>query len=273
MLDALLLGQLIDKSLAQDLNRAVQNAKKSPVGLGQIVQGKVQTALETYKAEYQSALAVTISQSEALQVRVSDLQTQLRREQSGSRGLNGSHYDEALSVDADSSRGGASALAELEQTRHEHAILVELTKLEGDARTKMLLEEMKDLQKRHTAEIERTDRNKKEEMRLLKTQSEAQLAGLQEEVRSLKQTISYQADSLTDASQVRTSTLDTKLQMERNRRKELIREFEKIESQHRITIEELESANLGLEQRCERAELQVTRLKMDLLAGSGGSSN
>jgi hypothetical protein len=187
--------------------------------------------------------------------------------------LNGSHYDEALSVDADSSRGGASALAELEQTRHEHAILVELTKLEGDARTKMLLEEMKDLQKRHSAEIERTDRNKKEEIRLLKTQSEAQLAGLQEEVRSLKQTISYQADSLTDASQVRTSTLDTKLQMERNRRKELIREFEQIESQHRITIEELESANLGLEQRCERAELQVTRLKMDLLAGSGGSSH
>ena len=32
-----------------------------------------------------------------------------------------------------------------------------------------------------------------------------------------------------------------------------------------MTIEELESLNLQLEQRCERAELQVTKLRMDAI--------
>jgi len=279
LLDALIRAQMIDAALALDINRLAAGAEQSGVSsasVGQAVQSKLDAALERYKAEYQAALSITINESETLQLRVADLQAQLRHSHVGAtqgagRGLNSSHYDEALSVDADSSRGGVSALAELEQSRHEHALLVELTKLEGDARTKMLLAQMKDLQKKHTVEVDRQQAEKREELQVQRGMSETRLAGLQEEMRSLKQTIAFQADSLSDASQTRSFTMDTKLQLEKNRRKELIAQFEQVEEQHRVTIEELESANLVLEQRCERAELQVTRLKMELLATGGGS--
>lgn len=279
LLDALVQAQMIDTVLALDIDRlaaSTQHAASSATA-GQAVQSKLEGALERYKAEYQAALSITINESEALQLRVSDLEAQLRHARAGAgagggRGLNSSHYDEALSVDADSSRGGGgSALQELEQSRHEHALLVELTKLEGDARTKMLLAQMKDLQKRHAVEVERLQADKREELNVQKGTNETRLSGLLEEIRSLKHTIAFQADSLSEASQTRSFTVDTKLQIEKNRRKELIQQFEQIEEQHRVTIEELESANLVLEQRCERAELQVTRLKMELLAAGGGA--
>ncbi len=158
--------------------------------------------------------------------------------------------------------------AELEQSKAEHALVVELTKLEGGARTKMLLSQLKDLRKRHAIELERLHSDHKGELELNK----AQTAALVEEIRSLKQTVSFQADSLSDASQTRTSTLDTKLQLEKNKRKEMVRHFESVEEQLRVTVEELESVNLALQQRCEKAELQVTRLKMELVAAGAGIS-
>ena len=272
LLDALIRAQMIEAALALEVNRLVLDSDPSAVAsLGQVVQTKVESALEKYKSEYQAALSLTINESEVLHSRIADLQTQLRRVQAeGGRGLNSSHYDEAVSVDADSSRGG-NALAELEQSRHEHALLVELTKLEGDARTKKLLAQMKDLQKKHALEIDRIQAKQKEDLTVQKGIDETRIAALQEEMHTLKQTIAFQADTIADASQTRTSTLDTKLQLEKNRRKELIHQFEQIEEQHRVKIEELESANLVLEQRCERAELQVTRLKMEQLATNGVS--
>ena len=52
----------------------------------------------------------------------------------------------------------------------------------------------------------------------------------------------------------------------------MIKEFERIDQEHRVTIEELESLNLQLEQRCEKAELQVTKLRMEAINGNGATS-
>jgi predicted nucleic acid-binding Zn-ribbon protein len=268
MLDALIRAHMITPALALEINNIAQNSQESSVFTSVSVQRLLDSALEQYKEEYQSALAGTITESEQLHVRVNELQLQLNKFNRDKNNSSQSHFDEAFSLDADSSRGGISHV-ELEQSRHEHNLLVELTKLEGDARTKMLLSQIKDLKKRHSIELERINTDKHEELNLQKSDYDTQISAMNEELRSLKQTISFQADSLSEASVTRTSTLDTKLQLEKNRRKDIVRQFEHIEEQHRVTIEELESAKLGLEQRCEKAELQVTKLRMDLVHAGG----
>jgi chromosome segregation ATPase len=191
-------------------------------------------------------------------------------------GGNNRNFDESMSMDGGhsdttSQAGHISKAArelmagELEQSKQENHLLLELTKLEGDARVKTLISKLKATKKAATAALERVQQEKSEALRLSDAKHAAELDIVREEIESLKSTISAQADSLAEQSVARSSTLDSKLQLERAKRKDLIREFEKIDQEHRITIEELENLNLQLEQRCERAELQVTKLRMDAI--------
>ena len=181
--------------------------------------------------------------------------------------------DESVSIDghSEASHGGISKAAkellagELEQSKQENALLLELTKLEGDARVKTLISKLKATKKAASATLEILRQEKTEVVQVMEAKHKAEIDLLKEENDGLRTTISAQADSLAEQSSVRSSTLDSKLQLERAKRKDLIKEFEKVDQEHRITIEELENLNLQLEQRCERAELQVTKLRMDAI--------
>ena len=115
---------------------------------------------------------------------------------------------------------------------------MELTKLEGDARVKTLIGKIKDMKKGTAAAIERVKQEKMEALNVLQSKHEARVEVLTEEIEGLKKTVNQQADSLAEQSLARSSTLDSKLQLERAKRKDLIREFEKIDQEHRVTIED-----------------------------------
>ncbi len=258
LLDALLEGQFINPGTALEVNNCARSHQKGDRHISNSLQaqGILARTLDAYKTDYQSALQKVMSEAEALRAQLNSSK--------------GRPYDETISLDGDnSSRGGHMVVGELEQSKHEHALVVELTKLEGDSRVQTLLAQMNDLKKRHTVELDRQGGEHSTQMELLSVRHASAVELLEEQIRDLKQTVTSQQDSLSDSQANRTSTTETKLQLERNKRKELMRNFEEVEQSYRVTIEELETENLALEQRCEKAELLVTKLKMDLIAAAG----
>ncbi len=284
ILDALVDNQVLSAPAATELVAEAANTEQPSVMLSSSAQMRVSAALKPFKdghKEWLTSVAVIESLQEELNVtkrQLSDAVEGAEHEISDHKKRHSHHsshhhhsssaYDESETVEAStpaSKTGSTVRAGELEQSRSEAQLVLELTKLEGDARVKTLIGKIKDMKKGTAAAIERVKQEKMEALNVLQSKHEARVEVLTEEIEGLKKTVNQQADSLAEQSLARSSTLDSKLQLERAKRKDLIREFEKIDQEHRVTIEELESLNLQLEQRCERAELQVTKLRMDAI--------
>lgn len=291
LLDALITSSVLTRKIAnQIINLAIVVEGHSP-NVSNVTQQTAKilsSALDQFN-EYNKEVAKSVAEADTLSEelksakhQIKKLQSQLNKLTEEKRGgsqiyQTTERYDETIDIDDESSRGGdgdqsSHMMMELEQSKHEYNLVVELTKLEGDARTKTLLAEMKDLKKVHRNDLEKVKNTYNQKLELTISRYEAQCATYIDEIEGLKQTVGLQAEQLNEQSNQRSSTLDSKLQIERNKRRELIKEFERIDQEHRVTIEELESLNLQLEQRCEKAELQVTKLRMEAINGNGATS-
>lgn len=149
------------------------------------------------------------------------------------------------SVETASSRALDAAVGELEQSRHENALLVDITKMEAESKLKSLQQNIADLQRMHEIELARIRAESLEQENALRASLTEQLTGLR-----------GQEDA-------RVASLENKLASEQNKRQNLLRQLTEMDRAHRIALEELEGANAALEQRAERAELQLTKLRME----------
>ena len=257
IIDSLVENEVLSAPAAAELMSEATNTEQPCVILSSRAQTKVSKALKPFTdghKEWLKSVAVVESLQEELHVVKKQLSDAVegadyavsdpKRRQSHHTS---SAYDDSETIEGSTPASKASSkvasvvrAGELEQSRSEAQLVLELTKLEGDARVKTLIGKIKDMKKSTAAAIERVKQEKIEALNVLQSKHEARVEMLTDEIDSLKKTVNQQAESLAEQSMARSSTLDSKLQIERAKRKDLIKEFEKIDQEHRVTIEELE---------------------------------
>jgi len=139
---------------------------------------------------------------------------------------------------------------ELEQSRQDSALVVEMVRASADTQIKLLEARLDDSKRAHAGEVER--------LRAELADGKSALSAAHAAHAALTETLSQH--SRREAALI--ARHDEDLTSERSKRSALKRELDEAAAAHRVVVEELESINAGLESRLGRAEMALAKARI-----------